>query len=71
MIYQLVTEGLANIGRHVPQLRYAIDDVRNQMKAIETIADHHIERRRRRSFFYVATDMKVVVVGSTIGQSMD
>ena len=41
------------------------------METIEVVDHAHVERRGRRSLFFVAAHMNVVVAGPPIGQAMD
>ena len=51
--------------------RHPIDNVLGQMEPVEIVEHHHIERCRRRSLFLEATNVQIVMVGSTIGQLMN
>ena len=71
MIDQLVADLLLGVGGALAELRHAVDDVADQMEAVEVVDHAHVERRGRRSLFLVAAHMNVVVAGPSIGQPMD
>ena len=54
-----------------PSLRHAIDDVLHEMKAIQVVQHHHVERRGRRAFLLVAAHVQVLVIRAAIGQSVN
>ena len=68
---QLVADGLLGVGGARAQLRHAVDDVGDQMKAVEVVQDDHVERRGGRAFFLVAAHVQIVMIGAAIGQAMD
>ena len=49
----------------------ALDDIHHQMKTVEVVQYNHVEWCRRRSFFLVTAHVYVVMIGSTIGQTMN
>ena len=71
MVDQLVADRLLGVGGALAKLRHAVDDVADQMEAVEVVDHAHVERRGRRSLFLVAAHMNVVVAGPPIGQAVD
>src|SRR5659263_779769 len=71
VVDQLVSNDLGEISGARAQTRHPIDDVFDQMKAIDVVAHRHVEGRGGGSFFLVPTNVKVVMVGSPIRQLMD
>jgi len=53
------------------QLGQAIDDILNQVKPIDLVQHHHVEWRRGRALFLVATHVQVAVVRPPIGEPVD
>src|SRR4051794_21086855 len=50
--------------RPLPEARYAVDNVDDQVEAVDVVAHGHVERRRDRALFLVAPDVQVGVVGA-------
>ena len=53
------------------QPRDAVDDVHDEMEAVEVVEHHHVERRRRRPLFLVAAYVDVVVVRPPVREPVD
>src|SRR5207245_2306709 len=47
---EFVADGLLGVGGLGTELRHAIDDVSDEMKAVEVIHHHHVEWSRGRAF---------------------
>ncbi len=62
---------LPKVRRLASKRRDAVDDVHDQVEAVEVVHHHHVERRRGRAFLLVTTHVQVVVVVAPVGQSMD
>ena len=50
---------------------HAVDDVGDEVKAVKVVQHDHVEGGGRRSFFFVAAHVQVVMVRAPIGQAMD
>src|SRR4051794_33921113 len=50
---------------------HPIDDVHHQMKSVEVVEHHHVERCRRGALFLVTAYVNVVMIGARVGQPMD
>ena len=48
-----------------------IDDITNQLLAIKVLERCHIKWRGRCALFFVLTHMQILMIGATIGYSMD
>jgi len=59
---------LLEINVRASGLREAIDDVHDQVEAIEVVEYRHVERSRDGAFFLVVPDMKVGVIRAAVGQ---
>src|SRR5690606_717934 len=68
---QLVANVLLSVGRAGPQFRHPIDNVANQVEAIDVVEHRHIERRGRCSLFLVAADMQVVMIRAPVRQPVN
>jgi hypothetical protein len=53
------------------QFRHPVGHVHDQMKAVEVVEHHHVERRGRGALLLVAAHMQVGVVGAAVGQAVD
>jgi len=71
MFDTFVAEGLFCIVRTRAPQGYPVDDVGDQMEAIEIVHHRHVERRRGRSFFLVAAHVQVLVIGPPVGEPVD
>src|SRR6267143_1035070 len=71
VIDELVADRLLGVSGPRPELRHAVDNVADQVKAIEVIQYAHVERCRRGALFLVAAHVNVVVPRSPIGQSVN
>ena len=69
VLYKFVLAQLLEIRALGPESRNAIDDILNQMEAIQIILHAHVECRGDGSFFLVAAHMDVAI-GSAVGQAM-
>ena len=67
---QLVAHLLIQISALVAQLRQVLQDILNQVEAVDLVLHAHIERRGDGAFFLVAMDRQVAV-GTLVGQLMD
>ncbi len=61
---------LPEVGGVCGEPRHAIDDVDDQMEAIEIVEHDHVERRRRRPFFLVSAHVEVAMVRAPIREAM-
>src|SRR5689334_23399158 len=68
---QPAADCLLEIGCTGSELWQPIDDILNEMKAIELVQNDHVEWGRGRSLFLVSSDMQIFVVGSPVGQPVD
>ena len=64
-------EDTVGVGGAGAQTRHAVDDVDDQVEAVEIIQHHHVERRRGRPFFLVPANVQLMVIGPAIRQAMD
>ncbi len=67
----LVGHPLAQVRGTLGEPRHPVDDVHDQVEAVEVVEHHHVERRRGGSFFLVAPDMHVGMVGAPVGEAVD
>ena len=70
VVDQLVPQFLPQVRGNFRQVRYAINDIDRQMKAVDLVAYAHIERRGRGAFFFVSAHMKLLV-GAPVGKAVD
>jgi len=68
---ELIAEDLFKVPTDPLQLGHAIDCVSGEVKAVEVVHHRHIERRAGCTFFFVASNMQVVVVVTAIGQPVN
>ena len=68
---QLVLQLPLQMNALAARLRQAIDDVHDEMEAIQIVEYRHVEGGRDRAFFLVAADVKVGVIGAAIGQPVN
>ena len=54
-----------------PICRHAVDGVHYEMEAVQFVQHGHVEGRGDGSFFFVAADVNVIVIGPAVGQPMD
>jgi len=71
MLDQSIREKLSDMGDRGSEGRHAIDDIHGQVKTVETIEHHHVERRGCRSFLHIAVHMEVLVICSLIRQPVN
>src|SRR5919204_4848767 len=60
---------LPNVRRPGSERRHAVDDVDDEVVAVEGVEHDHVERRRRGPIFLVAANVDVGVVGPPVGQA--
>src|SRR5262245_3211129 len=48
-----------------------VDDSKDEVKAINVIAHRHVKGRRGRTFFFIAADMKIGVIATSLGEPVD
>jgi hypothetical protein len=68
---ELVSNGLLYIDGGNIHLRHPVDDVANEMEAIEPVAHHHVEGGGRRAFFLIAAHMHIVMVCTLIDEPVN
>ena len=68
---ELVANGLFGVGSARAKGRHAINDVGDEMKTVQVVHHHHVERRRGRAFFLEAAHMEILVVGAPIREPMN
>jgi hypothetical protein len=68
---QLVMHFLLQVIALSGQPRHAIDHVLHEVKTVHVVKHGHVEGSRNRSFFLVATYVKVIVICPAVGQAMD
>ena len=66
MLDRFVSHRLLYIRSARVQLREPIDQITDEMKPVEIVADSHVERRGDRAFLLVASNMVVEVIGSAV-----
>ena len=71
VIQQPVADQLLGVGCAGSQAWYAIDDIARQMKPVEIIHYHHVERSCGRPFLLVPPDMQVFMISSPICETMN
>src|SRR6202011_398189 len=69
--HPLVLHELADVRSLRAQPGHAVDDVYDQVEAIQVVEHHHVEGGRRGALFLVATHVQVVVVGAAIREAVD
>ena len=62
---------LPQMGSSGSQSRNAIDDVHDEVEAIEIIEHDHVERRRRRALLLVSPHVQVPMVGAAVREAVD
>ena len=68
---QLIIDRLLGVGgRAIGQL-HMVDNLPHEMEAVEMVADHHVERRRRRALLFEPVDVDILVVGTLVGEPMN
>lgn len=68
---QLVPELLLEISPFDAGLRQPIYRVYYKMEAVQIVKNGHVEGRRDRAFFFVATDVQVSVVGAAVSKAVN
>src|ERR1043165_2058449 len=68
---ELIADGLFGIGRAGAGLWHAIDDIADQVKAIDVVHHAHVKRRAGGSFLLISADMKVFVAVTAVSQPMN
>ena len=61
---EFVAYGLLGVRCRGSELRHAVDDVGHEVKAVEVVHDHHVERRRGRALLLEAAHVQVPVIGA-------
>ena len=56
---------------HALKPRHTVHDIAREMKTIKIIQHRHVERRSRRAFFFISTDVEVVVIVPSVGEPMN
>ena len=67
MRQELVAQILLDSGDAIAQLRKSVNHIINKMVAIQIVHHQKIEKRGSGPLFFVPTDMKVLVIGPSIG----
>src|SRR5664280_1096194 len=67
----LVAHVLAQVRGSLAQARNTVDYIDHEVKAVEVVEHHHVERRGRRALLLVSAHVDVVVVGAAVGQPVD
>jgi len=62
---------MLQINALVAGLRQPVDGVHHEVEAVQIVQHRHIKGRGDGSFFLVAADVDVVVVGTAVGQPMN
>jgi hypothetical protein len=68
---EFVADGLLGVRGIGTELRHAINHVGDEMKAVQIIHHHHVERSRGGAFLFVAAHVEVLVVGAAIREPMN
>src|SRR2546430_6444626 len=71
VIEEFVADELLDVSRAGGEAGDAIDDVADEVEAIEIVKHNHVEGSGRCSFFFIAANVKVLVIGAAIGQAMN
>lgn len=66
-----VADLLTNIGGLGAKGGHTIDDVLHEVESVQVVEDDHIKRRGGGSLFFVAANVKVLMICPTIGQPVD
>src|SRR6266516_5317370 len=68
---EFVANGLLGVRSLGTELRNAVDYVGDEMKTVQVVHHHHVERSRGRAFLFVTADVEVLVVGAAIREPMN
>ena len=68
---ELVLEPLLQVDALVAGLRQAVDGIHHEVEAVQIVQHRHIKGCGDSAFFFVATDMDIVVISSSVGQPVD
>lgn len=71
MLDQFATHSRLSVSGFGAELREAIDDVLDEVKAVHIIKDNHVKRRGGGAFLLVTAHMKVFVIGPAVGETMN
>ncbi len=67
----LVLHQFLNMSSHYLKLGHAVDDIDDQVEAVDLIADGQFHRRVYVAILLVAAHMNIAAVGTAIGQPVD
>ena len=68
---EFVAQRLFEISGGRTELRKTINDILCEVEAVHVVEDGHVERRGDGPFLLVAADVKTVVIGAAIRESMN
>src|SRR6185503_19611376 len=71
VLHQLVAQELFKVGAHALQSRHPVHHVAREMEAVEIVPHCHVERCGRCALLLKATDVQMIMSGTTISQPMD
>jgi len=66
-----VANPLLDVGGAGAQATDPVDDVLHEMEPVEIVHHHHVERRARCPFLFVAAHVQVLVVCPSVREPMD
>ena len=71
MGYQTLLNILFYIRSSLPEPGNTIHYIGNKMESVKIVHNHHIERCARRSLFLITANMHIIMIGSTVCQSVN
>src|SRR5438132_7388706 len=71
MFNEFIADRLLHISSDVSKFRHTVDDISYQVEAVQIVPDDHVERSRRCALFFVPSNVKIPMVGSPIGETMN
>src|ERR1700752_273676 len=71
VLHQLVAQELLKVGAHALQSRHPVHHVASEVEAVEIVPHCHVERCGRCALLLKATDVQMIMSGTTISQPMD
>jgi len=71
MLYQLVVKPFLDSARCGMEFFNAVDNVVNEIETIDLVHDRHVERGSSRAFLFVASHVKVPVIGPAVYEPVD
>ena len=71
VLHQLVAQELLEVSANALQSRHPVDHVACEMEAIQIVPHCHVERCGRCALLLKATDVQMIMSGTTISQPMD